>query len=210
MKAIISSILLLVAAAVLVHAQNPFCQGNNTDPTYFDLGAAIIQWNQDVINVNQYLDNRDNWIHSSQIEQTIATIAARNTALDEPCLLELISNSPFDRPSDVYANSTCAVNTLKTHFPDVIQDLNDFLSGTGTIFSAIADVSAVRCCYVLPALDILWSSTISLASLTGQGIPSSAPRPGSLSCDFYKCQPLKCPATDSTKSDQLQDFHADL
>jgi hypothetical protein len=144
-------------------------------PSVDQTATAIRDWNTDVINVNSFLNNPANTgSNAASLASTALTFAS-----NEPHQLSVLSTPGcFDNPDYVRA-----VNDLKNVFGNVITGLNNIIAGQSPA-SNIASINHVRCCNVLPDLDILWVQSAAGDGLVGS-VPTSAPRPAA--CSTISC-----------------------
>lgn len=199
MKTTASSILLLAAAAGIF--ASPTARNANYKrqtgcilPTIspvdgFGAALSIGQWNKDVNAVNNFLDNASAFIGNARqlSEQASAALTA---ASDEPCQLGTLSSNPALDFSSTSFGPGCAVANLNQVFSGVLSNLQDIINDPGNedgANTAVNSINLIRCCGVLPDLDILWKATLDAAGQSSSdSIPSSPARPAacaSISCD---------------------------
>lgn len=208
MKTTITSILLLTAAAGTL-ASPAARRGNfkrqdqfagqcildtvDNNPSDADLQAAIKQWTNDVLTVNDFLNNA-----ASFIDQPDQLLKEATTALfqanDEPCQLKtLAANIDF---KDLTSGPVlCAINDLKRVFDDQVlrnlQIIVDNPSDVDAINTAVEKVNLARCCDVLPSLDLLWTGTETDGGFFGlDGILGQPPRPDACLNGSIQCNPI--------------------
>jgi hypothetical protein len=173
MKSTIITSLCFASALAASASQNRIRQAGC--PSVDQTATAIRTWATDVDNVNSYLDNPANTGSDAVgLAQTALTFAS-----DEPHELSVLATPGcFDNPDFV-----AAVNDLNNVFGNVITGLNNIIAGHDPA-SNIASINQVRCCNVLPDLDVLWLQSAEGDGLVGS-VPTSADRPaacGSVSC----------------------------
>jgi len=161
----------------------------NNLPSQTDIVNSINQWNDDVNNVNSFLN--------AFADGTVSDVgSAASTALlsaqDEPCQLSTLSNLeaangfPFN-PNDG-TDFACAVNDLGAVFGDhVISNLNKIIAdpfNTDSVNAAVGDINFFRCCNVLPDASILWLESAEDNGSFGS-VPTVAGRPNT--CSSIDC-----------------------
>ena len=178
-----------IAAATSLHArQDNQCQMNTVDnPSTADIQASIIQWNADVVAVNNFLNTALTITDPLELNQEANRVILN--AQDEPCQLGTLSNAANN---DGFATAalTCAVNDLNVVFKDhVITNLQSIIqhsSDVTTVQNAVNDINFFRCCNVLKDADLLWTDAVLDQNLPGD-VPTFAPRPDA-------CQTIDCSA----------------
>lgn len=160
--------------------------------------ASILQWNNDVNNVNNFLnDVAAGTIGSfAPDELSQATSDALTAASDEPCQLMTLDN--FGQQAGIETSGSaysCAVGDLNTvfklHVLDNLQKIIDDPSDAATVSSAVLDVNNFRCCNVLPDASILWLAAADSAGVSGS-VTTQAPVENA--CSSIICT-LSCGAT---------------
>lgn len=125
----------------------------NTQTTDINVQSSIVQWNSDVVAVNQFLN-----VALGLSSQDLGTQAsdALIFASDEPCQLATLSN---DANTDGFATDafTCAVGDLEAVFGDhVITNLKTIISDpadTAAVHAAVQDINFFRM-FKFPSLDL--------------------------------------------------------
>ena len=170
-----------------------------------DVQAAINDWNNDVVTVNDFLNG------VSDLLSDLPTLAAHaqnivdNFAKDEPNQLKTLHNwfiGP-NTPDVPTAAFNCAFDDLATgqvldgetfNFDTlVIKQFTDFIipdaqaGKADFVLSQVGEVNSYRCCNVLPDLDILWRDAAISAGFTDADVPFSPPRPDA--CASIDCSP---------------------
>ena len=181
--------LVSVAAANLLHVrQDNQCQLNTVDnPSTADIQASIIQWDADVVAVNNFLNTALSIADPLELNQEASRVILN--AQDEPCQLGTLSNAANN---DGFATAalTCAVNDLNLVFKDhVITNLQTIIKhsdDTTGVHNAINDINFFRCCNVLKDADLLWTDAVLDQNLPSD-VPTFAPRPDA-------CQTIDCSA----------------
>jgi hypothetical protein len=123
-----------------------------TGPSQDQVVAAINSWNSDVEMVNDFLNT-----------PPVTGIAYANFASftlgfanDEPNELMILASIPA-----LSTDATNAIQNLKAVFSQVPTNLQDIINNQNdlTIINQdIAKINQVRCCNVLPDVDILWTA----------------------------------------------------
>ena len=185
----VSLALASVAAANSLHArQDPQCQLNTVDtPSTADIQASIVQWNADVVAVNNFLNTALSITDPLELKQEASQIILN--AKDEPCQLGTLNNAATN---DGFATAAlqCAVSDLKVVFDDHVttnlQSIIDHSDDVTVVHNAVNDINFFRCCNVLKDADILWTDAFLDQNLPSD-VPTFAPRPDA-------CQTVDCSA----------------
>ena len=110
-------------------------------------------------------------------------------AEDEPCQLQTLTNAVKGTDFDTAAFD-CAIADLGAVFGGfVLNNLGDIVTFNGaldTATKAVSNINNIRCCNVLPDVDLLWLDASDQAGLSGQ-VPITAPRESA-------CSNIACPA----------------
>jgi hypothetical protein len=186
----ISLALAAVAAANSLHArQDNQCQLNTVDnPSTADIQASIVQWNSDVVAVNNFLNTALSITDPLELNQEAGRVILN--AKDEPCQLGTLSNAANN---DGFATAAlnCAVNDLQVVFQDhVVTNLQNIINNSGdatTVQNAVNDINFFRCCNVLKDADLLWTDAV-LAQNLPDDVPTFAPRPDA--CETIDCSAI--------------------
>jgi hypothetical protein len=136
-------------------------------PSQQDTINAINSWNNDVNNVNTFLNNAPG---QSAGDVELAAQEALLNANDEPVQLGILASIP-----GLSDDATQAVTLLKETFGNVPTSLQNIIDG-GDKDNNLNTINHTRCCNVLPALDVLWT-----AAATDEGVANQVnlvvPRP---------------------------------
>lgn len=157
--------------------------------------ASILQWNDDVNNVNSFLNQVAAGTLTPHDPDTLltATKAAFVSASDEPCQLTTLGNNAGTVGVD--PAFACAQTDLGNVFgPHVLDNLNKICNDPGnvdTVTAAVQDINNFRCCNVLPDASILW-----LESAEGDGLANDVPTVAAVedACSSITCT-LSCGAS---------------
>lgn len=128
-----------------------------TNPNTTQVQARILQWNNDVDNVNNSLNQATALISANNPGNLMAAAeAALHTAQDEPCQLMTLNSIPGVGTQAFQ----CAVSDLMGIFTSQVLDnlmtiIND-PSNTNSVQSAVNDINNARCCNDLPDAGIIW------------------------------------------------------
>ena len=186
MKFLVTAALLTTALALpsaLRHAERARCDGS-TDPSTSAVENAINTWIDDVKSVNFFLDNTP----------AIGTFAlvqraqqALNSANDEPNELNVLASicELNSSPNSQYQNAVATLEQIFSNVPTSLQNIIKNSGNGGLVAADIQEINAVRCCSVLPSLDILFlqaAEDYGLVGVTG----TSAPRPNA--CSRFNCE----------------------
>lgn len=160
--------------------------------------ASILQWNNDVNNVNNFLnDVAAGTIGAFAAEElSLATMDALTAASDEPCQLMTLDNFGMQAGLETSGSAySCAVDDLNTVFKlHVLDNLQSIINDPGNatlVTSAVQDVNNFRCCNVLPDASILWLAAADSAGVSGS-VTTQAPVENA--CSSITCT-LSCGAT---------------
>lgn len=172
-------------------------------PVQSDVQAAIHDWNNDVVTVNNFLNTVHDQLSDLSTLATNAQNIVDNFAKDEPNQLQTLANwfnqsAQPDVPTDAF---NCAFDDLATgqvlngetfNFATlVIKQFTDFIipdaqAGNADFVTAQVDeVNSYRCCNVLPDLDILWKDAAISAGFAEADVPFSPARPDA--CPSIDC-----------------------
>jgi hypothetical protein len=173
----------------------PILRQCGAQPSTSQISAAITNWTTDVNTVNAFLNN----------PSQAGAQNALNFAQDEP---HELSMSPSSAHGDIHAPlkydlrfadnrnlailaSICgvtqpytdAVNNLKAVFGGVTANLQAIIGG-GNVESLVEGINNIRCCNVLPDLDVLWLEAAEQAGIVGT-VNTNVPRPDA--CAVVQC-----------------------
>ncbi|KAK7961623.1 uncharacterized protein PG986_002448 [Apiospora aurea] len=137
-----------------------------------DVRGAIRDWLADVNAVNSFVDKAPN-VSSSQASQAL------QFAQREPGDLMVLS-----RICGVSGRYTAAVADLNNVFGGVLTNLQSIVNNPKTAPTAVANINKIRCCNVLPDLDVLWREAAQRYRIQGQ-VQTTVPRPRA--CASAKC-----------------------
>lgn len=159
--------------------------------------ASIIQWNDDVNKVNDFLNQVavGSLTTDDPAGLLSAAQAAFTSASDEPCQLATLGNNAGTAGLD--SAFACAQRDLGDVFgPHVLANLNSICNDPGNavaVSAAVLDINNFRCCNVLPDASILW-----LESAEGDGLANDVPTVAAVedACSSITCT-LSCGATDA-------------
>jgi len=178
MKAVIATALFaLLGSSVAAPSGLRFAKrqgvASSGDPSTEAVETAINNWNNDVGNVNAFLNEAP-----SQNPEDLLNAAeeALINANDEPVELGVLASiSDFSGDAD-YVN---AVDDLQNIFGQVPLNLQDIINNPGdsaAVTQALNNINAFRCCNVLPDLDVLWLDAAEDYGLVGT-VNTVVPRP---------------------------------
>ncbi|OCL11118.1 hypothetical protein AOQ84DRAFT_387047 [Glonium stellatum] len=145
------------------------------DPTQDQVLTSIESWRNDVVNVNSFLDSATS-LSASDLQTAAQT--ALGFASDEPVELGILSSI-----SGLADDALNAITLLQEVFGNVITDLQNIIndpSATSIVNTQLEEINSVRCCNVLPALDILWQAAADDEGISNQ-VDTSVPRPNACS-----------------------------
>jgi hypothetical protein len=134
----------LAAPSTMRHAKR------QSGPSSDQVAAAIDRWNSEVVMVNNFL-NTPPMTGAPYGNFTSFTLSV---AQDEPNQLAILAEIPA-----LSTNATNAIANLKQVFGGVLTNLQDIINNQNdldTINAHIKSINQIRCCNVLPDLDILW------------------------------------------------------
>ena len=123
-----------------------------TGPSQDQVTAAINSWNSDVAMVNSFL-NTPPTTGADYANFASFTLGFDN---DEPVELMILGAIPA-----LSTAATNAVTDLMTVFGGVLTKLQDIITNQNDINiinTDVANINQIRCCNVLPDLDVLWTA----------------------------------------------------
>ncbi len=167
-------------------------------PGTSDIQAAITSWNNDVNNVNSFLNDAQNGLlpTGDALQQRASDVLA--SASDEPCQLQTLANVVTASNGELVSSprSTavhtphltndqntiayqCAIgdleNVFQTHVLFNLQQIVDNPDSADIVSGAVADINLFRCCNVLPDASILWLDSAVFAQISDE-VPTCAAR----------------------------------
>ena len=145
------------------------------DPTQDQVQTAITSWRNDVVNVNSFLDSATSL---SPTDLKSAAQTCLSFANDEPNELDILSNI-----SGLADDANSAIKLLFEVFgnvPGSLQNIINNPSDPGNVQVQLQQINGVRCCNVLPALDIIWQACADDEGISNL-VNTSVPRPNSCS-----------------------------
>jgi hypothetical protein len=198
MKATIATSLLAVTSLAAARPSSYKLRSRQTscildtvaNPSTQDIENAIIQWNDDVNTVNEFLNTIADGGLTNPSDLLAATQAVFVSASDEPCQFQTLQNNADFQGGDLVPKLSCAISDLSSVFqPHVLDNLNAIIANpnnTVTVTNAVADINIFRCCNVLPDVDTLF-----LDSATDSGIANVVPLSVSReeACASISCTP---------------------
>ncbi|CAM6120584.1 unnamed protein product [Calypogeia fissa] len=154
----------LLVLAVPTSASRRLLQGS--PPTQAQVQASIDQWNQDVLEVNNFLN-----VAATLADPTGAAANTEQTSLNEPVQLGILGS--------VVGLSTDAQNAvmlLMEVFGNVPTDLQSIVTdpSASNVQTQLNSINNVRCLNVLPALDILWPAAAVAVGIDVANVPAVA------------------------------------
>ncbi|KAK8121616.1 hypothetical protein PG984_010286 [Apiospora sp. TS-2023a] len=170
-SSILAASAVLAAPTSLLMARQAVCDPSQM-PSEAETMGAIRDWLADVNTVNAFLDNASR-ASSSQAAQ------AQQFAKKEPNNLKVLTR--VCGVSDAY---TRAVQDLGQVFGGVLTNLQAIVDDEAAAPRAAVTINRIRCCNVLPDLDVLWREAAESYGVVGQ-VQTSVPRPGA--CGSVKC-----------------------
>ncbi|KAJ3011541.1 hypothetical protein HKX48_006778 [Thoreauomyces humboldtii] len=173
---------MLLAASVLA-APVTVSKRQCNDPSTSAVQNAINTWNNDVNNVNAFLNS----IPPVGTQDLVnAAQTALNFAKDEPNNLAVLA-SICELNSNAVPNYQGAVLSLQHLFPDIPARLQDIVSNPndgGRVAGNVAAINRDRCCTVLPSIDTLFTTAAPDFGLSGQ-VPTAVQLP-------FACSSISC------------------
>lgn len=161
------------------------CSPEN-DPSISAVESAITSWLTDVEAVNAFLNTAPAPGTESYVQLASTTLTR---ASNEPTQLGVLA-SICELNSPGVPDYSGAVQTLQDVFsqvPQALQNIVNEASSAGnhaTIESNVATINGIRCCQVLPALDVLWLTAAEDYGLVGT-VDTTVPRPNA--CALIEC-----------------------
>jgi hypothetical protein len=123
-----------------------------TGPSQAQVVAAINSWNSDVAMVNNFLNTPP----TTGIDYANFASFTLGFANDEPNEFVTLDSIPA-----LSTDATNAIQDLTAVFGQVLTNLQDIINNQNdlTIINQdIVNINQVRCCNVLPDLDVLWTA----------------------------------------------------
>jgi hypothetical protein len=123
-----------------------------TGPPQDQVVAAINSWNSDVAMVNNFLNTPP----TTGIDYANFASFTLGFAIDEPNELMILASIPA-----LSTDATNAIQDLRAVFGRVLTNLQDIINNQNDlaiIKQDIYNINEVRCCNVLPDLDVLWTA----------------------------------------------------
>jgi hypothetical protein len=123
-----------------------------TGPSQSEVVAAINSWNSDVAMVNNFLNTPPT---TGNDYAGFASLTL-GFAKDEPNELVTLASIPA-----LSTDATNAIQDLRTVFGRVLTNLQDIIDNQNNltiIKQDIYNINEVRCCNILPNLDVLWAA----------------------------------------------------
>jgi hypothetical protein len=126
--------------------------------------SAILSWNADVVMVNSFLNMAGSLSGSSLSD---AATIANSFANDEPAELGILACIP-----NLGDDANNAIDSLSAVFgADVLDNLATIINSpddTAAVTAAINGINSIRCCTVLPSVDILWPAAANALGVADQ------------------------------------------
>jgi len=179
MQSFILFTLLGTSIAASLPSNFQFAKRQCSEPSQSDVVTAINRWNNDVGNVNSFLN-----LAPSQNPEDLLNAAeeALLNAQDEPTELGVLSCI-----TGLADDATNAIANLQQVFGQVPSSIQNIINNPGdatVVASNLQTINNVRCCNVLPDLDVLWTAAADDEGVSNQ-VNLSVPRPNacaSISC----------------------------
>ena len=124
-----------------------------SDPSVAAVENAINSWNFDVDTVNNFLNHAPGQ-SGSQLQHAarVALAAAQN----EPTQLGVLASISDFSNDQQYQGAVLNLQEVFGNVPSSLQNIIDDPSDAGRVSTQLLQINNVRCCNVLPDLDILW------------------------------------------------------
>ena len=171
-----TSLLALIAATTAI----PFpAELVARDTSQDQAQTAIDNWRTDVMNVNTFVDEAAS-LTPPDLQSAAQT--ALSFANDEPVELGVLSNI-----TELPDNALNAIQLLMEVFgnvPSSIQNIINDPSDPSDVNTQLQQINGVRCCDVLPALDILWQAAADDEGISNL-VNTTVPRPNA--CSQVNC-----------------------
>ncbi|OCK75038.1 hypothetical protein K432DRAFT_386446 [Lepidopterella palustris CBS 459.81] len=140
-----------------------------TQPSQDQVLASIESWRTDVITVNSFLNIATTLDAGDLQSHAMMTLAF---AKDEPVQLGILSSI-----SGLADDALGAINNLQEVFGNVLTSLQNIIDNptdASAVSTQLEQINNVRCCNVLPDLDILWQSAADdegIANMVDTSVP---------------------------------------
>ena len=164
-----------MAAPATLKRQSSSC----VEPTQDQVLQAIQKWNNDVTNVNAFLNEAPS---QNPTDLLNAAQEALINAHDEPVELGILACI-----SGLADNAEGAITNLQEVFGNVPSSLQNIINNPGdaqNVAVQLQDINNTRCCNVLPDLDILWQAAADDEGISDQ-VNTVVPRPNA--CATVAC-----------------------
>ncbi|KAK8133269.1 hypothetical protein PG999_001442 [Apiospora kogelbergensis] len=161
----------LAAPSSLLPPRQAACD-QRQQPSEAEATGALRDWLAAVNTINAFVDN-------AARASSSAAAHALQFAKHEPNDLKVLSR--VCGVSDAY---TRAVRDLGQVFGAVLTNLQAVVDRPAAAPAAAATINRVRCCNVLPDLDVLWLEAAGAYGVVGQ-VQTDVPRPGA--CAAVQC-----------------------
>ncbi|KAK7913853.1 hypothetical protein PG985_011556 [Apiospora marii] len=170
-SSILAASVVLAAPTSLLPPRQAVCDPSKM-PSETETTGAIRDWLANVNMVNAFLDNasRSSSSQAAQALQFAKKVPSHLKVLTRVCGV-----------SDAY---TRAVQDLGQVFGGVLTNLQAIADDGAAAPKAAGTINRIRCCNVLPDLDVLWREAAESYGVVGQ-VQTSVPRPGT--CASVKC-----------------------
>lgn len=148
-----ASLLALLSSTTLGAPPTVRYAKRQSDPSTAAVENAINAWNSDVDTVNNFLNNALS--HSPSGLQHAAGVALA-AAQNEPTQLSVLASIGDFSGDAQYQGAVTNLQEIFGNVPSSLQNIINNPSNAGNVNTQLLQINNVRCCNVLPDLDILW------------------------------------------------------
>lgn len=154
MKAFVAASLIALLSSTALGAPSTVHYGKRqSDPSVDAVENAINAWNFDVDTVNNFLNNAPSQ-SPSELQQ--AAEVALSAAQNEPTQLGVLASISDFSDDQQYQGAVLNLQEVFGNVPSSLQNIINDPGNAESVSTQLLQINNVRCCNVLPDLDILW------------------------------------------------------
>lgn len=143
------------------------------EPSTGAVENAINVWRSDVVGVNIFLNNAPNQNPSELLQ---AAKVALQHAQNEPTQLNVLASISDFSNDQQYQGAVTNLQEVFGNVPSSIQNIIDNPGDAEVVKTQLLQINNVRCCNVLPDLDILWQDAADDYGISNV-VNTAVPRP---------------------------------
>lgn len=152
MKSFIAVSLFALLSSTVLTAPTTKRQSSG-DPSTEAVEDAINTWNVDVDGVNNFLNNAPS-LTCTALQQAAQT--ALELASNEPTQLNVLASITDFSDDQQYEGAVLNLQEVFGNVPTSLQNIVNNPNDAQSVATQLQQINGVRCCNVLPDLDILW------------------------------------------------------